>query len=144
MKNSAKTVLTVLLIFISAFCAQSQILIDYAKYREKVVGWGCQKFDKASVNKTLKDLLEIDTARITGGLYEFYYDIAMAYYMKAALDNNYEFFNNSIMYFNKCIQVDPLRTASYQNLALIYKFLKMDELESVYLELQNKHTIVKD
>ncbi|MBP7103209.1 MAG: hypothetical protein KBA86_08165 [Bacteroidales bacterium] len=100
----------------------------------------CTRVDTLSVNMTLKNLLAMDTLKITNGLSDYYYDLGMNYYMKAILYKQNNWFDLSIASFNKCISIDSTRGDCYYNISLIYYFLKNISKAKSYLVLYKKYT----
>ncbi len=118
----------------------NQDSIDYFKIRNEKVSTSCTKVDTFSVNMTLKNLLSMDTLKITNGLCDYYYDLGMNYYLKAALYKQDNWFYLAIASFNKCISIDSTRGDCYHNISLIYYFLKDIGKAKSYLVLYKKYT----
>lgn len=132
-----------LFVFLSLmFCETlyAQNLIDYNQIREKVVHTSCTENSLDSVDLTLKNLLEIDTLKISDGHYRYYYDLGMCYYVKALMYEQKEFINQVITSFNKCISIDKKNGSAYNNLAIVYLQGKQFELARINLKLYKKYT----
>jgi tetratricopeptide (TPR) repeat protein len=135
-----KIALTILFILIISSWTIAQDSIDYAKIIKETVGFSCVKYDTASVNLTLKNLLAIDTLKISKGLFEYRNDLGMAYYMKAALYKQNKWFYLAISNYQKCISIDRTNGSPYYSIALIYHFLGDIKNAKIFLELYKKYT----
>ncbi|MFZ4740601.1 MAG: tetratricopeptide repeat protein [Bacteroidales bacterium] len=118
----------------------AQNLIDYNQIKEKVVHTSCTENSLDSVELTLKNLLEIDTLKISDGHYQYCYDLGMTYFVKAFMYEQKEFVNQTIASFNKCISIDKKNGSAYMNLAIIYHANKQFELAKTNLKLYKKYT----
>ena len=90
--------------------------IDYLKLQNKAIHTSCQEFSLDSIELTLKQLLAIDSTQIENGLYEYYSDLSMVYYMKSKMYKQNEFENLNYFMIYKCISVDRKRGEAYHAL----------------------------
>ena len=132
-----------IIIFFSILLCETlyaQNLIDYNQIREKVVHTSCTENSLDSVELTLKNLLEIDTLKISDGHYRYYYDLGMTYCVKTLKYEQKEFLNQTIASFNKCISIDKKNGSAYMNLTIVYNANKQFELAKTNLKLYKKYT----
>jgi len=116
----------------------SQGSIDYLKLRQEVRHFSCTSTDIDSIQFTLKELINIDTSRIVNGLYYYYKDLAMSYYL-LEVKNESKDFKNAIKYFEKCVWLDKKVPIAYHNLYIIYTLKGEKKLAKEKLDLYNKY-----
>ena len=136
--RKAISILFCLVLFVQMTIAQDSIV--YSEIRKETVEWSCTKFDKNSVNLTLKNLLAVDTLKITKGLWNYYYDLGMTYYMKAGLYEQNEWHYLAISSFKKCIPIDKKSGDAYHNIAFCYYFTGDIKNAKIFLKLYKKYT----
>lgn len=134
-----KCVLIVFLIF-SCQIVKTQDQINYLEIKESQKKFTCSKNDLESVNTTLKNLLELDTSKISIGLSDYFYDLGMAYYIKSEMYGESQFRPSSIKAFESCIKKDKTRGNAYHNLSIIYYLHQDYPKAKEYLKLYKKHT----
>ena len=117
----------------------SQNSIDYQSIRNDKVHNTCVKPTLEGADLTIKDLSAIDTSKIIKGLYEYWFDMGMSYYMKALMFKQDEFRYKDIECFNKCVRINKKNSDAYRNLANCYYFYKKYDLVKVNLELYKKY-----
>jgi len=135
-----RIILTIFLLVLLISFSTAQNTIDYIKIKKETSTTSCVQHDTNSVNLSIKNLLAIDTLKITNGLLEYRYDLGMNYYLKAALYKQNEWFYLAISNFKKCIAIDKKYGPAYYNIALIYRFLGDNANAKVYLNLYKKYT----
>lgn len=120
----------------------SQETIDYIKLKKDIYGVSCMNVNKTNVDSTLVNLLKIDTASITKGLEEYYYDLALMYNFKGVYykEKRVIYFTEAINYNLRCIHLNKKNTAAYNNLALIYIDTKQIDKAKETLSLYKKYT----
>jgi tetratricopeptide (TPR) repeat protein len=134
-----KCFLIVFLIF-SCQIAKTQDQRNYTEIKESQKKFTCSKNDLESVNITLKNLLELDTSKISIGLSDYFYDLGMAYYIKSEMYGESQFRPYSIKAFESCIKKDKKRGNAYHNLSVIYYLYQAYPKAKEYLKLYKKHT----
>jgi tetratricopeptide (TPR) repeat protein len=135
-----KTTLAILLIISTGAKIIAQDSIDYIKIKKETSGLSCTNYDTTLVNQSIKNLLALDTLKISNGLIEYYYDLGMSFYLKAALYKQNELFYQSISCFQKCITIDSTYGDAYHNIALMHYYLKDYEKAKTYIDLYKKYT----
>jgi tetratricopeptide (TPR) repeat protein len=138
MKNS----ILILFIVLIGINVKSQETIDYIKLKKDIYGVSCMNVNKTNVDSTLVNLLKIDTTRITKGLEEYYYDLALMYNFKGVYykEKRISYFTEAIKYNLRCINLNKKNTAAYNNLALLYLDTKQIDKAKEILNLYKKYT----
>jgi len=131
------TTFCILIIVLLTACKND---IDYEKIRPEILKFSCAQFDSSTVNSTLKNLLEIDTARISNGLYLYYNDLGMTYQGMAAINGQKAYNDLAISCYNKCVTIDKNNGESYYHLCLIYFLNQQHEMAKKYVEPYKKYT----
>lgn len=113
--------------------------IDYLQTRNNLVRTTCSAINQDTTELTFQNLMTIDSAKITNGLGDYYYDLGMTYFDKAYFFDQKEFIPLMISSFENCIITDKKRSLAYWNLAIHYSGNKQYELASAYLEKYKKY-----
>ena len=130
----------ILFSILSLHFVDAQEQINYLELRDSQKSFTCSKNDIESVDISLKNLLSLDTTKISIGLSDYFYDLGMAYYIKSEMYGESEFRSSSIQSFESCIKKDKKRGSAYHNLSIIY-FLHQDNSKAKeYIKLYKKHT----
>jgi len=94
----------------------AQQSIDYLAEQSKNVRYSCEISNPDSVDASIQNLLGIDPSQISNGLYDYYFDLGMAYYTKSFMFKQVEYKPDAYDCFLKCIQIDQTRGDAYHNL----------------------------
>lgn len=118
----------------------AQKTIDYNEISKDLFLVGCTNTSLDYVDLTLKNLLTIDSTKISKGLYDYYFDLGSAYYMKSFMHKQNEF-HDHVYYCNyKCISIDNKRGDAYHEIAVVAYLDKKYMLASTSLLLYKKCT----
>ena len=115
-----KKTLSTLLLFICLTAVFAQDSINYNEIRGKTLKFTCGAMDPKSVSATLRNLIGIDTLKISEGRYEYYQDLGMTLIITSIFLNKPEIRQRGISCYNKCIAIDPKRGEAYYDLATLF------------------------
>lgn len=135
-----KKYLTLFCIIIISLLTACKNDIDYDKIRPEIIKFSCQQFSSSTVNSTLKNLLEIDTSRISNGLYSYYYDLGMTYQGKAIVEGQKAYNELAISCYKKCVTIDKNKGDAYHNLCIIYFLNQQHDMAKKYVVPYKKYT----
>ena len=105
-RNMPILVLMGLLLSLQNYCAQYNSLTDYKVYRDQHQPLGCQVMDSVLFEKTLQELLLLDTTQFNQNLDAYYRDLAQAYSSKWIYSNKTEDLSNAIIQLKRIKQYD--------------------------------------
>lgn len=137
-RNNIKHSITVLFLTISSLIS-AQESIDFLKIRKELVRTSCSEISLDTVELTLKNLLSIDSTKITEGLAQYYYDLGMTYLEKSLIHEQKEFLPQMILNFQNCISVDKKYHNAYLNLSIYYHSVKQYDLAKSYIVNYKKY-----
>lgn len=113
--------LPILLLYLLCFLnGMAQQSIDHLAEQSKNVRYSCEISNPDSVDASIQNLLRIDPSQISNGLYDYYFDLGMAYYTKSFMFKQVEYKPNAYDCFLKCVQIDQTRGDAYHNLLVMY------------------------
>lgn len=138
MKTHIKSITTALFLTLSSLIS-AQESIDYLKIRNELVRTSCTEISLDTVELTLKNLLSIDSTKITEGLAHFYYDLGMTYLEKSLIHEQKEFLPQMILNFQNCISVDKKYHNAYLNLSIYYHSKEQYDLAKSYIVNYKKY-----
>lgn len=122
--------LPILLLYLPSFLnGMAQQSIDYLAEQSKNVRYSCEISNPDSVDASIQNLLGIDPSQISNGLYDYYFDLGMAYYTKSFMFKHVEYKPDAYDCFLKCIQIDQTRGDAYHNLQIKFIFYSITSFE---------------
>lgn len=115
-----KLVTMAVLVFLSLAHQElfAQNTINYLEDRKNKMLASCTVNDLISVEHDLSYLLGIDPDKISTGLYDYYYDLRMIYYVKTFMYKQSKFEDDFYHSYFACIRIDSKRDEAYHSLVV--------------------------
>ncbi len=120
-----------LLIWTVGLSAQST---DYAKLRSTVLVTVCGPQDSSIVNRSIRNLLALDTSGIKKNMHMYYEDLGQCYWKKTGGEDGQHYLQMSIETTRKALFHDPQSSKALWNLAFAHTMNGDCDMGRSYIE----------